>query len=75
MNNLKVLVLTTLKLSINKEARNQIAALCMNKEEVFQPWAVRYHHNHPDKTVGVSKAITVGPHMLLPVPRPQKTPR
>ena len=32
----------------------------MNKEEVlFQPWAVWYCHNHPDKAVGNAKAITV----------------
>ena len=32
----------------------------MHKDEVlFQPWAVWYCHNHPDKTVGNAKAITV----------------
>ena len=32
----------------------------MHKEGVlFQPWAVWYCHNHPDKTVGNAKAITV----------------
>ena len=32
----------------------------MHKEEVlFQPWAVWYCHDHPDKTVGNAKAITV----------------
>ena len=32
----------------------------MHKEEVlFQPWAVWYHHNHPEKTIGNAKAITV----------------
>ena len=32
----------------------------MNKEEVlFQPWAMWYYHDHPDKTVGNAKAITV----------------
>ena len=46
----------------------------MNKEVVFQPWAVRYHHNHPDKTVGNAKAITVGPHMLLAPPPPPPPP-
>ena len=30
----------------------------MHEEEVlFRPWAVRYCHNHPDKTVGNAKAI------------------
>ena len=32
----------------------------MHKEEVLsQPWAVWYCHNHPDETVGNTKAITV----------------
>ena len=32
----------------------------MHKEVVlFQPWAVWYCHNHPDKTVGNAKAIAV----------------
>ena len=32
----------------------------MHKDEVlFRPCAVRYCHNHPDKTVGNAKAITV----------------
>ena len=52
----------------------------MHKEEVlFQPWAVRYHHNHPDKTVGKAKVITVaknsaGHTSLAPVPQPRKMP-
>ena len=44
-----------MKFSINKEARKRIGAPCMHKE----PWPVWYHHNHPDKTVGNAKAITV----------------
>ena len=45
---------------ISKKARKRIGAPCMDKEEVlFQPWAVWYHHNHPDKTVRNAKAITV----------------
>ena len=31
----------------------------MNKEVLFQPCAVWYCHNHPDKAVGNAKAITV----------------
>ena len=32
----------------------------MHKDEIlFQPWAVWYCHNHPDKTVRNAKAITV----------------
>ena len=31
----------------------------MHKEVLFQSWAVRYCHNHPDKTVGNAKAITI----------------
>ena len=29
------------------------------KNFLFQPWAARYRHNHPDKTVGIAKAMTV----------------
>ena len=72
-----------IKLNISKEARKRIGAPCMHKEEVlFQPWAVRYHHNHPDKVVGNAKAITVartfsGHMSLAPCAsssRPQKEP-
>ena len=32
----------------------------MHKEEVlFQPWAMRYHQNYPDKMIGNTKAVTV----------------
>ena len=38
----------------------------MHKEEVlFHPWAVWHHHNHPHKTVGNAKAITVTKHFGL----------
>ena len=46
----------------------------MNKEGFFQPWAVRYHHNHLTKPVLLQKISPARTHMLL-VPRPQKTPR
>ena len=51
----------------------------MHKEVLFQPWAVPWYcHNHPDKTVGNAKAITVtkdfADRRSPPVPRPQKTP-
>ena len=68
-----------MKLGINKEARKWIGAPCMHKEVLFQPWAVWYCHNHPDKMVGNAKAITVTKDFtshtsLAPVPRPQKMP-
>ena len=52
----------------------------MHKEEIlFQPWAVRYCHNHPDKTakvITVAKYFTGQSHVARPpMPRPQKTPK
>ena len=52
----------------------------MHKEEIlFQPWAVRYCHNHPDKTakaITVAKYFTGQSHVTRPpMPRPQKTPK
>ena len=42
---------------IKREARKWIGApVCTEK---FQPWAVAYQHNHPDKMVGNTKANTV----------------
>ena len=52
----------------------------MHKEVVLlQPWAVRYRYNHPKKTVGNAKAITVtkdfaGHTSLAPMPLPLKMP-
>ena len=39
----------------------------MHKEVLFQPWAVWYPHNHPDKMVGNAKPLYYcsASHMLL----------